>query len=107
MNKILLVITMLLMCLTLPAYCQNNSEKHATQTIEGVVTSLDWVGAMIVVNGITVSVPSNADIHKGLNRIGLNAIHVRDSVRVTYYDVPSGLHKAVTIEVQCSGDCPV
>lgn len=106
MGKILIIFMILLTCLTIPVYCQDNSGNDTTHTIDGTVTSLDWVGSMIAVNGMTLST-SNAKIHKGGNQIGLNAIHVGDGAMVTYYDEPSGIHRAVTIAVQCNGDCPV
>ena len=96
-----------LLILSVPGYCQDNSGNHATKTIEGTISSLDWVGSTIAVNGIMLYVPSNADIHKGANQIGLDAIHIGDPVTVMYYDESPGVHKAVAIEVQCNGDCPV
>ena len=105
-DKILIIFVMLLMCLTIPAYCQDNAGNHTMHTIEGTVTSLDWVGSMIGVNGVMLSA-SNANMHKGETQIGLSAVHVGDGVTATYYDEPSGSHKAVTIAIQCNGDCPV
>ena len=105
MDKILLVLIILLLCLTLPVYCQNNSGNHTMRTTEGNVTSLDWVGSTISVNGIKFSVSSNTDMHKGEDPIGLDSMNVGDSVTVTYYDEPSGIHKTVRIAVRCNGDC--
>ena len=99
-GKILLVVIILFMCLAIPVYCQDNSRNNATKTIAGSVTSLDWVRATLVVNDMALSLSSNASIHKGTNRIGLDAMHIGDMVTVTYYDEPSGIHKAVTIAVQ-------
>ena len=103
----ILSIFIALIIFSVSAYCQDNSTSHVMHAIEGNITSLDWVGSTIAVNGITLSVPPNADIHKGANQIGLDAIHIGDLVTVTYYDESPGSHKAVTIEAQCNGDCPV
>ena len=92
---------------SVPGYCQDNSTSHTMRTIEGNITSLDWVGSTIAVNGITLSVPPNVDMHKGANQIGLDAIHIGDLVTVTYYDESPGSYRVVTVEVQCNGDCPV
>ena len=104
MSKVLLVFLTLLMCFTLPAYCQNNLGNHTMQTIQGAVTSLDWVGSLMVVNGIAFSVPTDVNIYKGNDQIDLIEINENDQVTVTYYDDPPGVHNAATIVVQYTGD---
>ena len=106
MKKILTVLAVLAM-LGVPGYCQDNSPSHAMQTIEGTITSLDWVGSTIAVNGVTLSVSPNVAIYKGNSQIGLNDMNIGDSVTVRYYDESPGVHKAVNIMVQYSGDFPV
>ena len=103
-GKILFVLIILLTCLTLPIYCQNNSGNHTMQTIQGAVTSLDWVGSLMVVSGIAFSVPTDVNIYKGNDQIDLIEINENDQVTVTYYDDPPGVHNAATIVVQYTGD---
>ena len=104
MGKILFILIALLTCLTFSAYCQNNPGNHQMQTVQGTVTSLDWVGSLIVVNGIALSVPPDANIYKGNDQIDLIEINENDQVAVTYYDDPPGVHNAATIVVQYTGD---
>lgn len=104
MCKILLVLMTLLTCLTLPVYCQGNLGNHTMQTMQGAVTSLDWVGSLLVVDGIAFSVPTDANIYKGNDQIDLIEINENDQVTVTYYDDPPGVHNAATIIVQYTGN---
>ena len=107
MDRILLVLVILFICSTLPAYCQNNFGNRTMQTIQGTITSLDWVGSMIVVNGFALSVSTNANIYKGNEQIDLIEINKNDQVTVTYYDDPPGVHNATTIVVQYTGSWDV
>ena len=102
--RILLVLLTLLTCLILPGYCQNNPENHSMQTMQGTVTSLDWVGSMMVVGGTAFSVPTDVNIYKGNEQIDLIEINENEQVTVTYYDDPPGVHNAATIVVQYTGD---
>ena len=103
-GKIAFILITLLICAALPAYCQNNPGNHEMQTLQGNVTSLDWVGSLIAVNGIAFSVPTDANIYKGNDQIDLIEINENDQVTVTYYDDPPGVHNAATIVVQYTGD---
>ncbi|MDD5136519.1 MAG: DUF5666 domain-containing protein [Candidatus Omnitrophica bacterium] len=103
----LLSVLMILMALSIPCYCQDESASPALNTTEGTVTSLDWVGEVMSVNDMQVSVPSEARITKGGDRIGLGDINVGDQVTVSYYNDASGRRKAVRIAVQYSGDWAV
>ena len=104
LGKILLVLLTLLMCLVIPVYCQNNPGNYSMQTMQGAVTSLDWVGSMIVIGGTAFNVPIDADIYKGNDKIDLIEINENDQITITYYDDPPGVHNAATIVVQYTGD---
>ena len=98
----------ILVILSAPCYSQDNSENRALSTVEGGVTSVDWVGAVISVNNnIMISVPSNTVIYKGEDQISLSDVNMGDPVTVTYYDDPPGVHKAFRIIVQYNGDFAV
>ena len=101
----IVVILAILMGLSVSSYSQDNSGSRAFNTIEGGITSVDWVGAVISVNNnIMIYVPSDTVIYKGDDRIGLNDVNIGDPVTVTYCNDPSGAHIAVRIVVQYNGD---
>ncbi len=104
--KILSVFTVLII-LSLPSYAQDSSASRQTQVLEGNISSVDWVGALITVNNAIIYVPLETIIYKGDTPIGLDDINMGDAVTVTYYDDPPGIHKAVSIVVQYNGDFAV
>jgi hypothetical protein len=97
----------LLVAASFACYAQDNSEPSELNSVEGQITSVDWVGSVISVNGITISVPATATIYKGEDVIGLDEVNAADPAVVTYYDDPPGQHKAVNITIQYSGDWAV
>ncbi|MFA5144034.1 MAG: hypothetical protein WC522_07725 [Candidatus Omnitrophota bacterium] len=104
MRLVSVLTVLILLC---ASYCQAESEDRALNSIEGAVSSTDWVGAVISVSGMRISVPSGAKISKGEDRVGLADINVGDQVTVTYYDNASGEHVAVRIVIQYRGDWAV
>ena len=104
----ILYVLMLLLILSIPCYSQDNSGNPPVSTIDGSVTSVDWVGAVISVNNnILISVPPDTVIYKGEDSISLTEVNEGDPVTVTYYDDPDGAHKALRIIVQYNGDFAV
>jgi len=77
------------------------------RVLEGTITSVDWVGSVMSVNNIRINVPSDIKIYKGNELIPLEDLKTGDSVTVTYYDDPPGVHNAASVTVQYSGDWAV
>ena len=90
--------------LSVPSFAQDSSEGNAMKVIDGTITSVDWVGSVMVVNGIRMTVSSDVKIYKGSDLIALEDLKPGDGIAVTYYDDPPGTHNAVSITVQYSGD---
>ncbi|MFA6321737.1 MAG: hypothetical protein WCY36_07790 [Candidatus Omnitrophota bacterium] len=103
MKKILLVLALLVLSGTL-CYSQDGGEHKTT---EGTVSSVDWVGSVIIVNDISISVPSGMSIRKGDDTIGLDDVNIGDPVVVTYYTDSSGNNRAVNVLVQYNGEFAV
>jgi len=100
-------IVAVMMVLAAQACFQDGPKVYAAESAEGTVSSVDWVGSVIVVDDVRYAVPQDAAIYKGEDAIGLSDINVGDRVTVSYYDDPAGVRKAALITVEYSGDFPV
>lgn len=88
-------------------YSEDSSEENRTITMQGNVTVIDWVGSVLTVNDTEFSIPSNAEVKKGIDKIDFSDINVGDSVRVTYSKEKDGTLKVSRVVVAYSGDLPV
>jgi hypothetical protein len=102
-----LSIFVILIILSVACYAKDGPGNYKTQVMDGNISSIDWVGSVIAVNNMMIFVPPGARIYKGSDSIGLSAINMGDPVTVTYYNDPAGVHTAVNIVVQYSGDFAV
>jgi hypothetical protein len=87
-----------------PCYCQDIEEKGRAEEIDGVVNAVDWVGSILVVNDVHLTVPSEAKMYKSNDEIELSDIEVGDQVEVTYRSKPTGENMVESITVQYNGD---
>lgn len=87
-------------------YSEDSPETNITLTMQGKVTSIDWVGSLLVVDDIEFSIPANAEVRKGTDVIGFPDINVGDNVTVTYSNEKDGTLKASRIVVAYSGEFP-
>ncbi|MFA6609661.1 MAG: hypothetical protein WCT15_02300, partial [Candidatus Omnitrophota bacterium] len=74
------------------------------EEIDGSVTSVDWVGSILVVNDVRLSVPDGAKFYKSNDTIELSDLGIGDQVVVRYIDKPSGDDTVVSCTVQYNGD---
>ncbi len=86
---------------------QEDADVRQMHTIEGNISSVDWVGSVISVNNIVMSVSPDIQIRKGSDTIGLDDVNMGDPVVVTYYIDSSGANRVVNMSVQYSGDFAV
>ena len=96
-----------MMILSIPSFAQDASDGNTMKVIEGTISSVDWVGSVIVINDFRLIVASDVKIYKGNDLIDLGELNTGDAVTATYYDDPPGKHNAVSITVQYSGDWAV
>ena len=87
-----------------PCYCQNVEEMGRMEEIDGTVTSVDWVGSILVVNDVRLSVPDEAHLYKSNDTITLSDIEIGDQVVVKYIDKPTGDDLVISATVQYNGD---
>ncbi|HOW36200.1 MAG TPA: hypothetical protein PL155_07290 [Candidatus Omnitrophota bacterium] len=113
MTKTAFAVVSLMLITGLAAPCPVNAqipERPKTKIVTGAVVDSDWVGSKIVVkwyddlqdayDELTVIVPDDALITKGVDTISFTDIHQDDKVKVEYYsDSFSGL-KAARVTVQ-------
>ncbi len=106
MIRIQAVIFVLLLSIIwiIPCHCQDFEEGGRVETIDGVVTAVDWVGSILVVNDVYLSVPSEAKMYKSNDTIELSDIEIGDQVEATYHARPTGENTVVSVTVQYSGD---
>ncbi len=94
-----------------PGYCQDSGNVKQARVIDGAIVDVDWVGQTIVVrwlqtrgqvkyDEITIFVPENTRITKGLNTISLSDLNISDQVTVECYDSSPGPIKAASINVE-------
>ena len=92
--RILIGLALISAVLTAPAYSQSGLDKGQMVTIEGEITSLDWVAGIIVVRyvqydpvimskDVTFFVPQDMKIAKGADTITFSELNQFDRVRVT------------------------
>ncbi|MDD5427993.1 MAG: hypothetical protein PHI58_02020 [Candidatus Omnitrophica bacterium] len=103
--KILFLALAVLTLSCAPSYAQEGEERKVT---EGNISYIDWVGSVIEVNNMTISVPPGMSIRKGNSGvIGLAELNMGDPVVITYYTSSSGENVATNITVQYYGDFAV
>lgn len=109
MNKIVAIVLFLTVLLLSGSFCRCASADEARQirTIQGNVSSVDWVGSVIVINDIRLIVLPDTKIYKGNITIPFSDIRVNDAITVTYYRDSSGTFRAISIAVYYGGDFPV
>ena len=103
MKKLMFTLAVLVL-FSASCYSQESGERKTT---EGVVSSVDWVGSVIMVNDMSISIPPGMSIRKGDDTIGLDDVNIGDPVVVTYYTDPSGTNRAENVVVQYNGDFAV
>lgn len=87
---------------------EDDSAQRNVRRIEGMVTSVDWLSAILIVDGRRFSVPQGTEIYKGNSSAYLSDIYVGDTVAVVYDDSdPSLPARAITITIAYAGDFPV
>lgn len=90
-----------------PSYCETEASGRQLKTLHGEVSSVDWVGGMLVVKWleeefdayqeITFMVPDEFKISKGAGTIGLADLEIGDNLVVTYYENADGSTELVSI----------
>lgn len=72
-------------------------------TVTGMVTAIDWVGSVLVVNtggdDLSLVVSRETVIKQGVSEISLGEINQNDAVNVKYFDCGFAGLKAVTVTV--------
>lgn len=105
--KLILFILIAITVFATPGLCQDSEGAGVIKVIEGTIVSIDWVGSVIVINDVRISVTSDTKIYKGEDAVSFSEIHDGDSARVRYYTDASGNLKAEIINVEYSGDFAV
>ena len=96
-------IVLVIASMTILCYSEDNT---GAMTMQGKVTSMDWVGSVLVVSNTTFYVPSNVEVVKGSSKISFSEVNVADNVTVTYRKSKNGSLKVIKIVVAYSGDSP-
>jgi len=87
---------------------EDDSAQRNVRRIEGMVTSVDWLASILVVDGRRFSVPQGTEIYKGNSAAYLSDIYVGDTVKIVYDNSdPSLPARAITITIAYAGDFPV
>ncbi len=100
-NKTIVFALLALACMATFAYCQARAEERQISTVSGTLTKVDFVGSAIVVKTgdeqMALSVPDDATITKGTEKIGLEDLEDNDSVTIQYYSFSPGQYAVVNI----------
>lgn len=100
-NKTIIITLLTLACTATFAYCQEKTANRQISTINGTLTNVDFVGSTIVVKTnneqITFSVPTDAIITRGMEKLGIEDLEETDSVTIQYYSPSTGQYSVVSI----------
>jgi hypothetical protein len=100
-NKMFLLILFILVFVPCLVYCQELSGDRKTQTIDGSVTQVDFVGSTVLVNTLAGQLPFTVSddtvIKRGTDKIGLEDIDVGDPVTIEFSSPSAGTYIAVAI----------
>ena len=104
----MIVIGLMLITAGTAAHCypEDGSEENRVTAVQGNVTAINWVGSVITINDIELSVPSNVEVRKGTEKTGFSDINVGDSATAVYSKEKDGSLKAIRIVVAYSGEFP-
>jgi len=101
---IIFVIAGMIMLIAATSCCEDRQIK----TLRGEVSSVDWVGGILVVKWLeeefdayqetTFMVPDNFKITQRTETIGLADLEIGDSLIVTYYESADGSTELVSID---------
>lgn len=100
-NKIFLLALLAVAFFSISAYCQENAANRQITAISGTITKVDFVGGFIVVDTgsgqLELSVPDDAVMVGGTEKLGLVDLQESDPVTVQYYNSSSDQHIVVSI----------
>jgi hypothetical protein len=100
-NKIFFLALLILIFTGCLAYCDELTGDRNTQTVDGSVTKVDFVGNTVLVNTVSGQLPftvsDNTMIRRGTDKIGLEDIEIGDPVTVEFSTPSPGTYVAVAI----------
>jgi hypothetical protein len=100
-NKTIIFALLIVAGMATFAYCQEKAENRQISTISGTLTNIDFVSSTIVLKTdneqMTLSVPDDAIITKGAEKLGIEGLGETDSVTVQYYSSAPGQYSVASI----------
>lgn len=100
-NKTIVFVLSAVACMATFAYCQEGVENRQLSTVSGALANIDFVGSTIIVKTdseqMAFSVPDDAMITRGTEKIGLVDLEENDPVTIRYYSSSSGQYAVASI----------
>ncbi len=104
---VVFIITVMIALIAAPSCCEAEASDRQIKTLRGDVSSVDWVGGILVVKWLeeefdayqetTFMVPDDFKITQGTYTIGLADLEIGDSLIVTYYESADGSTELISI----------
>jgi hypothetical protein len=95
---LVLLISLFAVC---SVYCDELTGNRSTQTVDGSVTKVDFVGNTVLVNTVGGQLPFSVSdatmIRRGTDKISLEDVEIGDPVTVEFYSPSPGIYLAVAI----------
>ena len=100
-NKMIIIALLAVALMVTFAYGQEKTVNSQISTVNGTLTNVDFVGSNIVVKTsneqMTFSVPKDAIITRGMEKLGIEDLEETDSVTIQYYSLSPGQYSVVSI----------